>query len=119
MTMSEGIDVAAVREEIAREILRLHQEAYGTGAQNVQVHVADDLVLVVIDVELSTAEETLLGAGRGDAVKATRETFQMAVSPTFKAIAERATGRTVVSFISHMNVDPPFAVELFRFKPRK
>lgn len=118
--MTEGeLDVAAAREEIAREILRVHNEAYGTGAQEIHVHLVGDVVLVLIDVELSTAEQTLVGAGRGDAVKATRETFQEAIGPTFTAIAERATGRTVVGFISHMNVDPPFAVELFRMKPRQ
>jgi uncharacterized protein YbcI len=117
--LAEGeLDLAAVREELAREILRVHQEAYGTGAQQVQVHVVGDVALVLIDVELSTAERTLLDAGRGDAVKATRETFQEAIGPTFIAIAERATGRTVVGFISHMNIDPPFAVELFRLRPR-
>ena len=110
---------AAVREEIEREILRVHEEAYGTTPNTVQVHLVDDVVLVLIDVELSTAERTLLDAGRGDAVKATRETFQEAIGPTFTAIAERATGRTVISFVSHMNVDPPFAVELFRLKPHR
>jgi uncharacterized protein YbcI len=117
--MPEGeLDLAAVREEVSREILRVHEDAYGTGAQQVQVHLTGDVLLVVIDVELSTAERTLLDAGRGDAVKATRETFQEAIGPTFKAIAERATGRTVIGFISHMNIDPPFAVELFRLRPR-
>jgi uncharacterized protein YbcI len=117
--MAEGeLDLAAAREEIAREILRVHEEAYGTGAEQIEVHLVGDVVLVMIDVELSTAERTLISADRGDAVKATRETFQAAVAPTFKAIAERATGRTVVGFISHMNLDPPFEIELFRLKPR-
>jgi hypothetical protein len=33
------------------------------------------------------------------------------------AIVERATGRTVVSFVSHMNIDPLYSVELFRMRP--
>jgi uncharacterized protein YbcI len=116
--VAEGgeIDVAEIREEIEREILRVHGEAYGTGAHRIEIHLTGDFVLVVIDVELSTAEQTLLDADRADAVKATRESFQGAIEPTFRAIVERATGRTVESFVSHMNIDPTYAVELFRLQ---
>jgi uncharacterized protein YbcI len=115
--MADELDLTAAREEIGREILRVHEEAYGTGATQTEVYVVGDVVLVIMDVEISTAERTLLDAGRADAVKVTRETFQAAIAPTFVAIVERATGRTVVSFVSHMNIDPLYSVELFRMQP--
>jgi uncharacterized protein YbcI len=105
-------------EEISREILELHQENYGAGATAIRVQINPHLVLIVIDVELSVAEKTLLDAGQGDAVKAMRESFQRAVAPTFIAIVERATGRRVASFFSGMNLDPIYSVELFRLEPR-
>jgi len=106
-----------VLEEIEREILRVHEESYGTGATATHVHVLGDFVLVVLDVELTPAEQTLIDAGRSETVKATRESYQVAIAPTFTAIVERATGRRVASFLSSMNLEPLYSVELFRLEP--
>ena len=109
----------AVREEIAREIGRVHDESYGEGARrDVHVHLLDDLVLVLIDAEPTDSERTLLDAGHGDAVRGTREAFQDAIEPTFTAIVERATGRSVGSFLSRMSLDPMYSVEIFRLDAR-
>jgi uncharacterized protein YbcI len=109
----------AVETALSAEILRVHEEAYGAGASSIESHYLDDNVLVIMDVELSQSEKTLFDAGRGDAVKITREAFQAAIGPTFRAIVERATGRRVEMFFSWMNVDPPTAVELFRLRPSR
>jgi uncharacterized protein YbcI len=111
------VSAEAVREEIATEILRVHEEAYGVGANAIKVHLLDDIVLVVIDCVLATSERTLLEAGKGDAVQATREAFQDAIAPTFTAIVERATGRRVDAFVSRMNMELLFSIELFRLRP--
>jgi uncharacterized protein YbcI len=108
---------AQVESTLSSEILKVHEESYGTGATDIQSHYFADNVLVIVDVELSRAEQTLLDAGRGEAVKNTREAFQAAIGPTFSAIVERATGRRVEMFFSWMHVDPPTAVELFRLRP--
>ena len=108
---------ADIQAEVARELLEVHLQNYGTGATEVQVLVEDDLVIVVLDVELTAAERTLLTAGEKDAVKVTREAFQQAIGPTFGAIVERATGRKVASFLSAMSIDPVYSVELFRLTP--
>ncbi len=107
-----------VRDEIAREILRVHEDSYGTGASEMTVHLSGDTVLIVIDVELTAAERTLIGAAQHEAVKATREAFQQAIGPTFIAIVERATGRRVGSFISSMSVEGLYSIEFFRLEPR-
>jgi uncharacterized protein YbcI len=109
---------AEVESTLASELLKVHEDSYGTGASDVQTHYFDDNVLVIMDVELSRAEQTLLDAGRGDAVKGTRESFQAAIGPTFIAIVERATGRRVDMFFSWMHLEPPTSVELFRLRPR-
>lgn len=102
---------------ISREILRVHEESYGYGASDVKVVVAEDLVVVVLDVDITRAEETLLEAGKGQAVRSNREAFQRAIEPVFKAVVERATGRRVVAFLSQMHTDPLFSVEFFRLEP--
>jgi uncharacterized protein YbcI len=110
-------DRTKVRDELRTEILRVHAEAYGTGATDTTIVIEDDLVVMVLDVELTQAERTLLDSGRQDAVKGMREEFQRAIAPTFNAIVERATGRRVVAFISAMSVEPVYSVELFRLAP--
>jgi uncharacterized protein YbcI len=117
MTSEESPTRTEIESAIADELLKVHLESYGTGASNIQVQVRDDVVLAVIDVELTPAERTLLDANEVDAVKVTREAFQQAIAPTFTAIVERATGRRVDSFISSMNIDPLYSIEFFRLGP--
>jgi len=105
------------QSEIAREIERVHEESYGAGLSNIKVEVAGDVVVIIMDVEFNRAEETLVGAGFGDAVRESREAYQEAIEPTFKAIVERATGRRVESFASRMIMDPPWSAEVFRLTP--
>lgn len=117
MTSDEpAIDAEKMRSDIAGEMVRVHEESYGTGASNVDVHLSGDIVLVILDIELTAAEQTLINAGHGQAVKVTRESFQEAIAPTFEAIVEHATGRKVGSFLNSMSVDPAYAMELFRLE---
>jgi uncharacterized protein YbcI len=111
----EEISPQSVRDEIAREILKVHDEAYGeAAARDAKVYLIDDIAVIVIDAQPTTSERTLIDAGRGDAVRATREAFQDAIEPTFTAIVERATGRRVTSFNSHMVMEPFHSIEFFR-----
>jgi len=103
--------------EIAREIERVHDEAYGGALSNIDVQIMGDVVVIVMDVEFNRAEQTLVNAGNATSVRETREAFQDAIAPTFKAIVERATGRTVASFASRMIMDPPWSAEIFRLAP--
>ena len=111
---SDELTPAQIKEDLRAEICRVHEDSYGTGATQVQVLLEEDLIVMVLDIELTRAEQTLVDAGRQDAVKTTREEFQKAIGPTFNAIVERATGRRVTSFLSAMSVDPLYSVELFR-----
>ena len=120
--MSAGelpIDVAEAKRSIAAEILRVQQESYGVGADEISVTIDEDLVVVVLDIELAVAERTLLAAGHDDAVKRMRESFQAAIAPTFRAIVERATGRAVRGFMSTVSIEPLYAVEIFRLVPAR
>jgi uncharacterized protein YbcI len=112
-----GASAAEVREEICREFLEVHTESYGTGAETIQVILDGDVVVVVLDVELTPAERTLLDAGQDEAVTAMRESYQVAIEPTFTAIVEHATGRRVIGFLSSMSIEPLYSVEFFRLEP--
>ena len=111
------IGVEAQRAAIAEQILAVHEESYGTGASDVEVHIEGDSVVVILDIELTPAERTLLRGDQALAVKQTREAFQEVIGPTFTAIIERTTGRRVKAFLSSVSIEPLYSVELFRLEP--
>lgn len=111
-----GLDA---EEKIARELVRVQEDSYGTGTRSTRVLIGEDAVVAILDIELSIAERTLLDAGKSEAIKTMRESYQLAIGPTFAAIVERATGRKVASFLSSVSIEPLFAVEIFRLEPER
>jgi uncharacterized protein YbcI len=108
-----------VADEIAREIARVHEDSYGAAANDVEVLIKGNFVAVMMDVELTRGERTLVHAGSSDAVINSREAFQKAIAATFSAIIERATGRRVERFASRAVIDDggAWAIEAFRLTP--
>jgi uncharacterized protein YbcI len=111
--------ISGVRDQIATEVLRVHQDSYGTGAADVEVHLLADLVVVLLSgLELTPGEQTLLDGGYSASVSDMRARFQERIRPTFEAIIERATGRRVRSFLSNTDLDDRYSVEFFRLHPQ-
>lgn len=113
-------DDREVADSICRDILAIQRDSYGRGAEKATAHVLDDTVIVILDgLELLPNEEFMIGRGQADAVQELREQFQQAIGSTFCAAVERATGRRVIGFASHAQLDEPrFSVEIFRLEPR-
>jgi uncharacterized protein YbcI len=107
-----------VRDEIAREILRIYAESYGTGAERAETMVSEHWVIVVLDgFELLPNEKFLVENGRHDTILQIRTQYQHAIQSSFSAAIERATGRTVIGFASTTNIDEPrFMTEIFRLE---
>jgi uncharacterized protein YbcI len=105
-----------VHDEIAREILRIHEESYGAGAGAAHAVVLDNWVMVILDdLELLPNEKFLVESGKQEAVAHVRSQYQQAIQSSFRAAIERATGREVVGYASTSSVEgPTFAVEIFR-----
>ena len=107
-----------VRDEVAREILRIYEESYGTGAANAETLVGEDWVIVVLDgLQLLPNEQFLVESGQQDTVMEVRTRYQHAIRSSFSAAIERATGRTVVGFASTTSLEEPrFMAEVFRLE---
>jgi uncharacterized protein YbcI len=107
-----------VREEISREILRIHEESYGKGAEEAHTYVGDGFVVVVLDnLELLPNEKFLVEHGKHETVMQVRTQYQHAIQASFRAAIERATGRTVIGFASTTSVDEPrFVAEIFKLE---
>ena len=107
-----------VTEAISEQLLRIHRESYGRGAERVVSQVIDDTLVVLLDgLELLPNEEFLVSNGAEDAVAEMRTKYQKVIEPTFRAAVERATGRRVIGFASHVTLEEPrFALEVFRLE---
>ena len=101
----------------AAAITRLHRERYGRGATTTRVVYQRNYLTVYMEDIYTAAERTLIEAGREEAVKVTRQEFQMAMRPPFTAAVEQATGRKVIAFMSQVHFDPDLAAEIFVFEP--
>jgi uncharacterized protein YbcI len=110
-------DRGSARSVVANAIVRLHAEHYGRGPTRARAHVAEDFVLVILEDVFTTAERTLVSAGRGDEVRRSRDAFNEVLRDRFVAAVETATGRRVRAFMCQTNVEPEMAVELFVLEP--
>jgi uncharacterized protein YbcI len=115
-----GPTAELVADEICRELLAIHRKSYGRTAESAHAYVLGDTVIVLIDgLELLPNEEFLIDEGHGEAVANVRTQYQKAIEPTFRAAVERATGRRVIGFASHIQLEEPrFMAEIFRLEPR-
>jgi uncharacterized protein YbcI len=113
----QGMSPAAITEAISEQIAAIHTETYDTPVKHVTTYVLEDLVVVLLDIELSAIERRMIEFGRGQLVHELRHAVQDAEAASFRAVVERATGRRVVAFASHTHIEPAFVAELFRLGP--
>lgn len=109
-----------IADSVADQLLQIHEKSYGRAARNVKSHLIDDTLIVLFDgLELLPNEEFLVSNGQAETVEHVRSKYQKAIEPTFRAAVERATGRRVRAFSSHVELgDDPFIAEIFRLEPR-
>lgn len=112
-----GSELAAVEAAISEQITLIHTESHETPVKRAVTHVLDDLVIAVLDIELSRIEQRMIEFGRSELVHELHHAVQSAEAVRFTAVVERATGRRVVAFASHTHLDPPFVAEIFRLGP--
>jgi uncharacterized protein YbcI len=92
---------------------RLHRERYGTGATTTRTVYQRDHVIVFLEDIYTPLERTLIDADDFEQVKATRQSFQVAMGPEFSHAVTEITGRKVIAFMSQVHLDPGMAAEIF------
>jgi uncharacterized protein YbcI len=103
---------------ISNAITRLPRDHYGRGATTTRTIIQRNYVVCFLEDIYTPVERTLIEAGRTEAVRETRNLFQDAMGPKFKAAVEEATGRTVIAFMSQVCFDPDMAAEVFVLEPQ-
>jgi uncharacterized protein YbcI len=105
--------------QISREVVQLHARLYGRGPTKARTYLERDYVLCVLEEVFTVAERTLIRAGNGEQVMATRMAFQDAMQDEFTELVEEATGRGVRAFVSQVHIASGLAVELFLLAPEE
>jgi uncharacterized protein YbcI len=99
--------------QVSREIVQLHARLYGRGPTKARTYLEPDYVLCILEEVFTVAERTLIRAGNGEQVMATRMAFQDAMQDEFSELVESITQRPVRAFISQVHIGADLAVELF------
>jgi len=102
---------------ISDGMVALLKTYYGRGPTRAKSYYQDDLVVCVLRGGFSRVEQTLLNGGRGAAVIEQRMEFQELMRDRFEEVIERATGRSVVGFMSGNQQDPDLMCEVFILGP--
>jgi uncharacterized protein YbcI len=117
--MSEYSDQTRQAAAIGNAITRLHRERYGRGATTTRTVFQRNHVVAFLEDIYTPMERTLIEADDWEQVKATRQSFQMAMGPQFSKAVEEITGRTVIAFMSQVHLDPDLAAEIFVLSPEQ
>jgi uncharacterized protein YbcI len=102
---------------VGNAITRLHREHYGRGATTTRTLYQRNFLIAFLEDIYTPVEKTLIAAGEQNAVKQTRQVFQMAMREQFSAAVEEITGRKVIQFMSQVSFNPDMAAEIFVLEP--
>lgn len=102
---------------VSNGLVALLKEFYGKGPTRAKAYYHDDLVVCLLRGGFSRVEQTLLDGGRGAAVIEQRMAFQELMRDRFIEVVERATGRSVIGFMSGNEQDPDLMCEVFVLDP--
>lgn len=105
----------ALLSKISNEIVRAFKRYYGKGPTKAKSYMVDDLLFIVLRGGVTVAEETLLEAGKADAVRSFRQTFENEMEARLTGLIEDLTGRRVINYQSQILFDPDMSVEIFVF----
>jgi uncharacterized protein YbcI len=107
----------AILTAISDGLVALLKEYYGRGPTQAKTYYNDDLVVCLLRGGFTRVEKTLLDGGRGHAVIEQRMAFQDVMRERFEDVIQRATGRSVISFMSGNQQDPDMICEVFILAP--
>jgi uncharacterized protein YbcI len=103
--------------QISTGLVQLHSRYYGKGPTKAKTHQVNDTVVSILKGGFTRVERTLVDTGQVESVYQMRRSFQQAMEVEFRQVVEDATGRTVIAYMSSINIDPDLAVEIFVMEP--
>lgn len=104
---------ARLNSAIAQAVLRVHREFVGRGPAKAEAFFRGNVVVVVMEDVMTTAERSLVAEGRVEAATQVRRELQLTMQDALVAAVEGLVESRVVALMSDNNIDPDLAVEVF------
>ena len=99
-------------------MVRLHKEHLGRGPTKARTYFAGpDTLVSILEDSMTPVERSLTEMGQHARVREIRLLFQYTAEQSFIEAVERATGRTVRSFISGIDAKTDVSTEVFVLAP--
>jgi uncharacterized protein YbcI len=102
-----------VLAEVTNVIVRLYRTYYGKGPTRSKSYLMDDLLVCVMRDTFTTIERTLMDAGEGQQVRATRLALRETIQDELRGEVERMVGRGVRGHTGQVLLEPEIAIEVF------
>jgi uncharacterized protein YbcI len=102
-----------LNQQIANAIVRSRKAFLGHGPTKAQAFYHDNVVVVVMEDNLTDVERRLADDGGSDAVLNMRLRYQQTMRPELVSAVERLTGCRVDAFVAGNHIAPDVAAELF------
>ena len=115
MTSPEVGDGGSLLSRISNEIVQAQKQYWGKGPVGAKSYMFDDMLFVVMEGGLTTAELSMLEFGQHDLVRQFRQTFENEMTQRLTDIIEELTQRKVVTYQSQIVFDPHRVFEIFVF----
>ena len=103
---------------LANMVVAVYRQHTGRGPSRSRTHISDDLIAVVLEDTLTTAERTLATNGKTDVLLAGRRAFQDTMRQELVAGIETRTGRKVIAAFSDSSIEPDVTIESFLLAPK-
>jgi uncharacterized protein YbcI len=100
---------------VAREVVRVYRAYAGRGPTKARAFFRADIVVVLLEHVMTTAERTLVEHGRIEAARAARQQLREAMRTDLVRAVETVTGGTVRASMSDSDVEADVAAEVFVF----
>jgi len=99
--------------DLAKAMVALDKVYDGRGPTRARAHVGDDIVTVILEDTMTTAEQTLAEEDEEELVRGVRRVLQGKFREDASEIVERLTGRKVRAFLSDHAIEADIAAEVF------
>jgi uncharacterized protein YbcI len=108
-----GAASGRLNQEIANAIVRSRKAFLGHGPTKAQAFYRDNVVVILMEDNLTDVERRLADRGGREAVLSMRLRYQQAMRPELVSTVEGLTGCHVDAFIAGNHIAPDLAAELF------
>jgi uncharacterized protein YbcI len=103
--------------QISTRVVRLLSLYTGRGPTKARTTIDTNVIVVVTDDALTTAEKNLAGAGEAESVREMRRRFHSVMYDDAVALVEELTGRKVRAFLMDCNPEVNVAAHVFVLEP--